>query len=237
VIGGSAFGVYVDQRNRLFIAGGGTCHAKVYDADTGALLADYTLTTPPCFINDVVVTRSGAYFTNTAGSPVLFRIPIGPDGELGPSAQTLAPTPAVAGLPGIEATPNGKTLVVASITQSKLFTVNPQTGATREIVTDQPVLRGDGLRLQGDTLYVAENLPSAAVPGVPGDVAVVDLAPDLQSGKVVARLNNSADPLVNPSALGLYGQYIYVVRRDAPAPAPAAFHLTQVTIHGDDDSN
>ena len=229
--GGSAFGVFADKRNRLFVAGGGTCHAKVYNAGTGALLADYTLTTPPCFINDVAVTKDGAYFTNTAGLPVLFKIPIAPNGKLGASSQTLTLTPAVAGGNGIEAAPDGKTLVLVSITLSKFFTVDPGTGAAKEIVLDAPVLRGDGLILQGRTLYAAENLPSAAVPGVPGAVAEIKLSPDFANGHVVGRLNSAADPLVNPATMDRFGGRIYVVRRDAPAPAPAAFHLTRLGEH------
>jgi len=231
VTGGSAFGVFADKRHRLFVAGGGTCHAKVYDADTGALLADYALTTPPCFINDVTVTHGGAYFTNTAGAPVLFKIPIAPNGKLGATSQTLTLTPAVAGGNGIEATPDGKTLVMVSITLSKFFTVDATTGTTKEIVLDAPVLRGDGLILQGRTLYAAENLPSAAVPGVPGAVAEIELSPDFTTGHVVGRLNNPADPLVNPATIDRFGRFIYVVRRDAPAPAPAAFHLTRLDEH------
>ncbi|MGH8900335.1 MAG: hypothetical protein ACRDYA_01305 [Egibacteraceae bacterium] len=41
--GRSASGVEVDQRNRLFVAGGFTGRAAVYDAATGAHLADYQL--------------------------------------------------------------------------------------------------------------------------------------------------------------------------------------------------
>jgi hypothetical protein len=230
--GRSAFGVFADNRDRLFVAGGTTGKAFVYDASTGALIKEYTLApTAPRFINDVTVTNDGAYFTNTAGDPVLFKIPIAPNGELGDSAETLTLTPAVAGGNGIEATPDGKTLIMVSITLSKFFTVDPATGATHEIVLDQPVLRGDGLILQGRTLYAAENLPSAAVPGVPGAVAEIELSPDLSTGHVVGRLNNADDPLVNPATIDRFGQLIYVVRRDAPAPAPPAFHLTRLDEH------
>jgi hypothetical protein len=120
---------------------------------------------------------------------------------------------------------------VVSITLSKFYTVDPATGATSEIVLDAPVLRGDGLILQGRTLYAAENLPSAAVPGVPGAVAEIELSPDLTTGHVVGRLNNADDPLVNPATMDRFGKLIYVVRRDAPAPAPAAYHLTRLDEH------
>ncbi len=42
-----AIGVEVDTKNRLFVAGGPTGRAFVYDAGSGALLAEYVLTTSP----------------------------------------------------------------------------------------------------------------------------------------------------------------------------------------------
>jgi hypothetical protein len=41
--GRSAIGIKVDRRNRLFVAGGATGQAFVYDARTGADLASYQL--------------------------------------------------------------------------------------------------------------------------------------------------------------------------------------------------
>ena len=57
--GRSAIGIKVDRRNRLFVAGGPTGMAFVYDARTGEDLASYRLTpegTAATFVNDVVVT-------------------------------------------------------------------------------------------------------------------------------------------------------------------------------------
>src|SRR6266545_4608216 len=116
-----AGGMKVDQRDRLFVAGGSTGKAFVYDAKTGAEIAVYQLgASPPTFVNDVIVTRTGAWFTDSL-RPVLYRVPIAPNGELG-IAETLPLTgdfdfaePGVIPLPdrenGIDATPDGKTLV------------------------------------------------------------------------------------------------------------------------------
>ncbi len=224
--GRTSFGIFADNRDRLFVAGGRTGHAYVFDAATGALIADYTLTTEPSFINDVYVTRSGAYFTNTVGAPVLFRIPIAPNGELGSSAETFQLTPPAAGLNGIEGTPDEKTLVVVSITTGKFFTVDSETGITEEIVFSEPVPRGDGLILHGKTLYVVQNMPA-------GDVAVVELTPDLSFGEVVARLNSADDPLVSPATADRFGHLIYVVRRDVPGGT--MFHLTRLEVPSGND--
>ena len=65
----------------------------------------------PGFINDVVVTRTGAYFTNSNRAE-LYRIPIGTGGRLGSTVQTIALKPpyvqgAGFNVNGIDATPNG----------------------------------------------------------------------------------------------------------------------------------
>src|SRR5215218_6581752 len=65
--GRAAIGVDVDNRGRLFVAGGPTGHGYVYDANTGANIADYDFTVgnPPTFVNDVVVTRTAVWFTDS----------------------------------------------------------------------------------------------------------------------------------------------------------------------------
>ena len=74
-----------DDHKRLFVAGASTGNAYVYDATTGALIETYQLATAPTFINDVVVTRDAAYFTDSS-KPVLYKVPIGRGGALGDAA-------------------------------------------------------------------------------------------------------------------------------------------------------
>jgi hypothetical protein len=91
--GEPAVGLSYDQRSdHLFVAGGGTGKAFVYDARTGETDATYQFTdpqsaTPGSFVNDVVVTREAAYFTDSfrvsdAGRAFLYRVPLGPGGRL-----------------------------------------------------------------------------------------------------------------------------------------------------------
>ena len=62
-----AVGLSFDPRtNYIFVAGGGTGKAYVYDAETGALVQEYALTALGGFVNDVIVTRDAAYFTQSA---------------------------------------------------------------------------------------------------------------------------------------------------------------------------
>jgi sugar lactone lactonase YvrE len=176
--GKSATGIELDNRNRLFVAGASTGKAHVYNARTGALLRTYTLATAPTFINDAVVTRTGAYFTDSQKA-VLYRIPIGVGGALG-EVQTIALTGDFAladrfNLNGIDATPNGRTLIAVQSNKGKLFRIDPATGVTREIALGgESVPNGDGILLTGRTLYVVQNQLNR--------VAVISLSADLRRG-------------------------------------------------------
>ncbi len=70
-----------DTRNDLlFLAGGATGKAFVYNTESGEPAEDFTLA--PGFINDVTLTRDGAWFTNSAAGELYF-LPVGRRGELG----------------------------------------------------------------------------------------------------------------------------------------------------------
>src|SRR5439155_12092923 len=80
--GTSATGIELDRHNRLWVAGASTGGARVFDAATGSLIRTYAFASAPTFINDVVVTRDGAYFTDSHKA-VLFKVPIGGGVSLG----------------------------------------------------------------------------------------------------------------------------------------------------------
>jgi len=135
-----ALGMKVDvPHSLLFVAGGFTGQAYVYDAQTGAdvaviQLADPTLGT---VINDVTVADGAAWFTDSA-SPHLYRVSIDANGSIGaPSTLTVTgPAAHIAGpfnMNGIDATPDGKTLLVAHSADGTIYTVNPATGASAAI--------------------------------------------------------------------------------------------------------
>jgi sugar lactone lactonase YvrE len=164
VPGRAAIGVEYDRRHdRLFVAGGGTGKGFVYDADDGSLIKEYQLTTAsPRFINDVVVTRKAAYFTDS-NNQQLYRISFGRGDALPAASETLPLTGDLSysagfNLNGIDATRNGKWLVVVQSNEGKLFRVNARTGLTRELqLTGGDVMRGDGLLLQDKRLFVVQN--------------------------------------------------------------------------------
>src|SRR3954470_7485825 len=73
--GRAATGIELDRFNRLFVAGAGTGDAYVYNARTGALVRTYDFAGGDTFINDLVVTPSAAYFTDSRKG-VLYVVPI-----------------------------------------------------------------------------------------------------------------------------------------------------------------
>ena len=222
--GRSATGIELDNRNRLFVAGAATGTASIYDARTGALLRTYTLASAPTFINDVVVTRTAAFFTDSRKA-VLYRIPIGRRGTLGDATtiQLSGDFPLQSGfnLNGIDATRNGKTLVAVQSNTGKVFRIDPVTGVTREIrLGAESVPNGDGILLTGKTLYVVQNQNNR--------VAVIALAPNLASGRVVTRLS---DPdFAVPTTIDHLGRRLYVVnaRFGTPNPSQADYQVVQL---------
>src|SRR6266536_394661 len=205
--GKAATGIELDARNRLFVAGAGTGNGYVYDARTAALIRTYNFATAPTFINDVVVTPDAAYFTDSQ-KPVLYRVPIGPNGALG-DAQTISlggDYVHVAGqfnLNGIDATPDGKTLVAVQTVNGKVYRIDPAAGVAKLIAlaAGESVPNGDGILLTGKTLYVVQNQLNR--------VAVIALAPGLASGRVVTRLS---DPDLDvPTTIDDLGRRLYAV--------------------------
>ena len=75
-------GLKVDWRHdRLFVAGGGSKGIYVYDSESGADVASFSIPDAG-FINDVVLTRKAAYFTDSQVQR-FYRVKIGRHGRLG----------------------------------------------------------------------------------------------------------------------------------------------------------
>ena len=143
--GRAAIGIKVDRRNRIFVAGGPTGQAFVYDARTGAELASYRLTSlTPTFVNDVVVTRRAAYFTDSLNQQ-LYVVPLGRNGRL-PGQDAVRTLPLTGDLQyttgfnlnGIAAAMGGRVLLAVQSNTGQLFKINPRTGATREVDLGDP---------------------------------------------------------------------------------------------------
>ena len=207
---------YDNSTGYLFAAGGATGMAYVYDARTGAEVASYTLA--PGFINDVIVTKDAAYFTNSQRAE-LYKLPLSGNGLPAQSDVQVLPLSGdwqqVAGFNanGIAATPNGKTLIVVNSTVGALFNVDPNTGVAKRIdIGSQTVTQGDGILLDGKTLYVVRNRSNVIV--------AIRLNNDYTAGEVTGTITN---PLFRvPTTIAEFGNALYAVnaRFDVPAPGP-----------------
>jgi sugar lactone lactonase YvrE len=215
--GGAALGMKVDKRDRLFVAGGGTGTARVYDADDGDLLAEYPLVTaPPTFINDVTLTRRAAYFTDSQSDklhvldlhgkrlPEAARtLPLTGDFEIDGDPNTLE-------LNGIAATKHGRRLIAVQTGTGKLFLIRPRSGDTEEIdLGAGSVPNGDGLLLDGRTLYVVQNLLN--------QIAVIRLDRRLDDGRIVRHLTD--DDFDVPTTLAEGRRYLWTVNARFTTPA------------------
>jgi sugar lactone lactonase YvrE len=131
--GRSAIGIKVDKRNRLFVAGGGTGKAFVYDARTGRDLASYQLAAAGAatFVNDVAVTSKAAWFTDSRAAQ-LYALPLGRHGKL--PGQDKVCTLALKGdfqlqegnnLNGIVAAKDGRVLLAVQTNTGKLSGSTP----------------------------------------------------------------------------------------------------------------
>ncbi len=231
--GRSAIGIKVDRRNRLFVAGGATGRAFVYDAATGADLASYQLApagTAVTFVNDVVVTSRAAFFTDSRNQQ-LYVLPLGRHGALPdqeevrvlPLTGELEYTPATTDvdLNGIVAARGGRVLLAVQSSTGKLFRINPRTGATREVDLGGAVLtNGDGLLLAGRVLFVVQNRLN--------QIAVVKLSGSLDRGRLVAELT---DPDFDvPTTIAFQAGRLYAVnaRFGTTDPQPARYDIVRV---------
>ena len=215
-----AIGLKYDERTGLlFVAGGPTGFAYVYDGETGANVEEIQLTTAESFINDVVITQEAAYFTNSR-QPILYRIPLENNGEV-PDSPTVEEipltgdyvfTPGAFNANGITATPNGDTLIIVNSVDGVLYNVDPETGiATRIDLGGASVPNGDGILLQGKTLYVVQNRLN--------QIAVVELNPDLTEGEIVDTITDSDFRV--PTTIARFGNSLYAVNaRFGTTPTP-----------------
>jgi hypothetical protein len=220
-----AVGLAYDPRtDQLWVAGGRTGQAHVYDASSGENLATYQISDPEdggTFVNDVAVTLSGAYFTDSF-RPVLYRVPLSIGGALPEEDEVEIEVIELAGdfefeegafnTNGIDAPFGGGVVLIVHSTLGKLYWVEPDTGRAVGIdLGEDDVTNGDGILLDGDTVYVVQNQKN--------QIAEVQLDPSLLSGSVV-RLITSENYDV-PTTVGDYYDFLFAVNaRFGTEPGP-----------------
>ncbi len=212
----SVTGMKVDERGRLWIAGRTTGRAFVYDAGSGDLIQAFeTPRTAETLINDVTVTEDAAYFTDSF-RPVLFRVPLtsGGLGEVEPWLDFRGTPIRYRGgfnLNGIAATEDGRFLITVQFNTGRLYRIDSETREITEIDLGGETLRtGDGLLLDGRTLYVVRE--------VPGEVVPVRLSEDFASGTAGEAFS---DPSFRfPTTIARYDDRLLVVNSQLNTGSP-----------------
>ena len=235
--GSPSVGMKSDRQGRLYVAGGNTGTARIIDIDSGAVVADLALTAGTSFVNDVVLTKSAAWFTDSFRAQ-LYRVDRGPDGEPGTAVTTVPLTGEWVqgtgfGANGISTTPTGRGLLVVNSTSGLLYRVDPATGHAAEVDTGGAFLTmGDGMLRHGRTLYVVRN-------GI-SEVAVLRLSRTGLTAHLVRTI--TADDLPEstsfdvPTTVARFGSHLYLPNaRFATPPTPTTdYWVTKVRAKAGD---
>jgi hypothetical protein len=226
VVGRVAVGVEYDRRNgRIWVVGGPTGDVRVYSARSGKLLQTYHFAATPAFLNDVVVTRTAVYVTDSVNQQ-LDVIPLGRHGKL-PKPEKAFTLP-LSGDIKFQAGFNANGIVARSgwliLVQSNtglLFRVDPRTGIARTIdLGGYSVLNGDGLELHGRTLYVVRNQSNL--------VAVFRLGERLKSARLLGELTSTGLDIPTTAAFALGRLWVVNARFSTPPTPTTEYWITRL---------
>lgn len=222
--GTASLGMKVDDRGRLFVAGGDAGDGRVIDTRSGAVLASYRFTAAASFVNDVVLAGRTAWFTDSSQAQ-LYGVVLGRHGRLPVRAVTLPlggewDQGTGFGPNGIATTPDHRALLVVHTTTGLLYRVDPRTGAAIVVDLGGVSLRnGDGLLRRGRTLYVVRNVDE--------EVDVVRLDRRGGAGRVVRTL--TSDDFAVPTTIAAFGRSLYLPNARFDAPDATEFWVTRIS--------
>ena len=184
----------------------------VYDASSGDFIMEIGFG-DNIIINDCLVTRTGVYCTDSF-NPNLYKLVLEKGGRL-PS------TPVVEVIPmsGFEMVPgfnanglagdfDGKQLVIVNIATGVLYRVDTASGEASTIAiegAEQLFPDGDGLYLDGRTLYIMQNFSNK--------IAVVQLSGDLSGGEFIKNIPGEGEinPLNVATTIIGFGNSLYAI--------------------------
>lgn len=213
-----AVGLALDSTGHLFVAGGGTGSVTVYDTATGQPLLEVANgLAPNTFLNDIDISPTGDAYITDSFNPLLYRLPAT---AIPTGLGTPAPVPTTDALEGfvdftttgfdlaqsgfnangIVATPDGRFLLLVQTNTGALYRVDAATGETIQVDLGEGSLPGgDGLELDGQTLYVVRQ----------GQITGVTLGPDYASGAVGASFSDPS--FTDPTTIAQFDGCLLVV--------------------------
>ncbi len=220
--------------NRLVVVGRQTGLIFVYNTKNGRLISklDNGLRAGQTFLNDTTFAPDGSAYVTDSVNPVLYRLAPTRTGQYElqeflnfegtPVTYVNAPGAAGFNVNGIVATSDGRYLIIGKRNENKLFRIAVR---SREIVpVNMPagmLNTPDGLFLEGNTLYVAQNLPKS--------IAVVRLSSDFSHAEIERTINHPT--FAFPTSVARYKNRLLVVSSQFDtAGSPAAVSGTQPPV-------
>ena len=180
---------------------------KVYTATSGRLLGEIIFG-DELVINDVLVTETAVYCTDSV-STTLYKLPLEDNGKVFSSTVEKIEMTGFEMDEGFNANGlvgdfDGKELLIINIGPGVLYLVDTESGAASpvNIQGDEQLFgNGDGLYMDGRTLYIMRNFPQK--------IAVVEISDDLTQGTFVK--NIVSDDFSIPTTITGYGNCIYAI--------------------------
>jgi len=193
---------------------------NVYAGTSGRLLAEIIFG-DGILINDILVTDKAVYCTDSANQ-ALYKIPLENNGKVFSSDVEKIELTGFEMAEGLNANGlvgdfDGKELVVVNITTGVLYLVDTETGAASPVNIqgdEQLFPDGDGLYMDGRTLYIMQNFTQK--------IAVVELSDDLTQGTFVKNL--VSENFAIPTTIIGFGNCIYAINT----------HFLELTAEGAD---
>ena len=184
----------------------------VYDASSGDIITEITFG-DGTGINDCLVTRTGVYCTDSF-NPDLYKVVLENGGRL-PSTPVVEVIPMsgfgmVGGFNanGLVGDFDGRKLVIVNISTGVLYLVDTESGEASPLDiegAEQLFADGDGLYLDGRTLYIMQNFS--------GKIAVVQLSGDLSGGEFIRNIPGEGEinPLNVATTIIGFGNSLYAI--------------------------
>ena len=203
----------------LWVAGGTSGGGRLVDPVGGDILQSWTFATGSTFVNDVVDAGDVAWFTDSR-QPHLYGVR--DDGSvttltLGGEWFQAAGTTNSAN--GIETTPDGQALLVMNSANGTLYRVDPATGEATAVDGGTGLTNGDGLLLQGRTLYVVQNRLN--------QVAVLRVSADGTSATTTGLITSQYFDV--PSTIARWGQRLYLPNAQFGSADQTKFEVVRVS--------
>ena len=196
----AATGLKLDAKDRLWVCGGADAKVSVLDAN-GTLLKTWDMAAlfGAGFINDCIIDETHIYFTDSRVQKIYRTTVTDTPGImeewLSFSNAEIPYTATGTNANGIVLTPDFKQLIVVISSSGKLYRISKQDKSIAEIPLNVPVTSGDGLLLEGSTLYVSRNAlnfiyPVTLTSGYQQGAVGVGFGTNLRFNTTIARAGN-----------------------------------------------